>query len=145
MEARILKLGFIGLGQATSKVMARRDEIGSLPYVMTDACDLRPHALDTFKNEFGGAVYDNPEDMCRHSDVDVVYIATPAEFHREHVEIAARHGKHIIVEKPMALSLEDCEAMIAAADGAGVKLGRHSSYGILGHAAIRPFKRCINP
>ena len=122
MEARILKLGFIGLGQATSKVMARRDEIDSLPYVMTDACDLRPHALDAFKNEFGGAVYDNPEDMCRQSDVDVVYIATPAEFHREHVEIAARHGKHIVVEKPMALSLEDCEAMIAAADSAGVKL-----------------------
>jgi predicted dehydrogenase len=122
VENRILKLGFIGLGQATSKVMARRDEIGSLPYVMTDACDLRPHALDFFKNEFGGAVYDNPEDMCRNSDVDVVYIATPAEFHREHVEIAARNGKHIVVEKPMALSLEDCEAMIAATDSAGVKL-----------------------
>jgi predicted dehydrogenase len=119
---RILKLGFIGLGQATSKVMARRDEIDSLPYVMTDACDLRPHALDFFKNEFGGNVYDNPEDMCRQSDVDVVYIATPAEFHREHVEIAARHGKHIVVEKPMALTLEDCEAMIAAAESAGVKL-----------------------
>ncbi len=119
---RTLKLGFIGLGQATSKVMARRYEIDTLPYVITDACDLRPHALDEFKQEFGGKVFDNPEDLCRTSDIDVVYIATPAEFHREHVEIAAKYGKHIVVEKPMALSLEDCDAMIKATDAAGVKM-----------------------
>jgi predicted dehydrogenase len=119
---RKLKLGFIGLGQATSKVMARRDEIDTLPYVITDACDLRPHALDAFRKEFGGNVFDNPEDLCRNSDVDVVYIATPADCHREHVEIAARYGKHIVVEKPMALSLSDCEAMINATEAAGVKM-----------------------
>lgn len=122
MADRKLKLGFIGLGQATSKVMQRRQEIDSLPYVMTDACDLRPHALDAFQKEFGGKVFDSPEDLCRESDIDVVYIATPAEFHREHVEIAARHGKHIVVEKPMALSLADCEAMIEATEAAGVKM-----------------------
>ncbi len=122
LSVQKLKLGFIGLGQATTKVMARRDEIETLPYIMTDACDLRPHAREAFAKEFGGRVFDNAEDMCRESDVDVVYIATPPEFHREHVETAARYGKHIVCEKPLSLSLEDCAAMIAATDKAGVKL-----------------------
>ena len=122
MHGRTLKLGFIGLGQATNKVMARLDEIRTLPYRITDACDLRPHALDAFRAEFGGQIFQDVEEMCAKSDVDVVYIATPAEFHRQHVEIAARHGKHIVVEKPIALSLEDCQAMIAVTERAGVKM-----------------------
>ena len=122
MDGRKLKLGFIGLGQATSKVMARLDEIRTLSYIISDACDLRPHALDAFKKEFGGRVFDDVEDFCQNSDVDVVYIATPADLHRQHVEIAARYGKHIVIEKPMALSIADCEAMIAATDAAGVKM-----------------------
>jgi predicted dehydrogenase len=119
---RRLKLGFIGLGQATTKVMARLDEISTLPYDITDACDLRPHALDAFTRQFGGNVYASAEEMCAKSDADVVYIATPPEWHRLHVELAARYGKHIVVEKPMSLSLDDCAAMIAATDRAGVKL-----------------------
>jgi predicted dehydrogenase len=122
LATQVLKLGFIGLGQATSKLLSRRSEIEDLPYQITAACDLRSHALDAFTREFGGAVFDDIEEMCRRSDVDVVYIATPPEFHRAHVEIAARYGKHIIVEKPMALSLVDCEAMIAAVESAGIKL-----------------------
>lgn len=54
--------------------------------------------------------------------MDVVYIATPPELHREHAELAARHGKHIVVEKPMALTLDDCAAMIDVCEKKGVKL-----------------------
>jgi phthalate 4,5-cis-dihydrodiol dehydrogenase len=122
VHGRTLKLGFIGLGQATNKVMARLDEIRTLPYRITDACDLRPHALDAFQKQFGGRTFQDVEEMCAKSDVDVVYIATPAEFHRTHVEIAASHGKHIVVEKPIALSIEDCQAMIAVTETHGVKL-----------------------
>ena len=81
------------------------------------------------------------EALCRDGDIDVVYVATPAEFHREHVEIAARHGRHVVCEKPMALSIEDCEAMIAACDKAGVKLlaGHTHSF----DAPIREMRRII--
>ena len=51
-----------------------------------------------------------------------VYIATPHQMHKEHVCLAAKAGKHVIIEKPMALSLSDCEAMIEAAETAGVNL-----------------------
>jgi phthalate 4,5-cis-dihydrodiol dehydrogenase len=58
--------------------------------------------------------------------VEVVYVATPHQFHREHAVLAAAHGKHVILEKPMALTLEDCDAIIAAAEG-------HKVHLIVGH------------
>jgi predicted dehydrogenase len=117
-----LTLGFIGLGQATNKLLARKHEIDTLPYRVTAAADPRAHARDAFSREFGGETYSDAAELCRASSVDVVYIATPPEFHRDHVEIAAQCGKHIVVEKPMALNLDDCEAMIEAVDRSGVKM-----------------------
>ena len=56
-------------------------------------------------------------------EVDVVYISTPNYLHREHVLQAAEAGKHILCEKPMALTVADASAMVEACDKAGVKLG----------------------
>jgi phthalate 4,5-cis-dihydrodiol dehydrogenase len=60
--------------------------------------------------------------MCRSQDVDAVYIATPNPYHAEHAITAAQNGKHVLVEKPMALTLDDCDRMIAAAEKNRVKL-----------------------
>ena len=54
--------------------------------------------------------------------VDALYVCTPHHLHREHVSLAARHGKHALVEKPIAATLADAEAMVRAADSAGVNL-----------------------
>src|SRR5262249_34594260 len=51
-----------------------------------------------------------------------VWISSPNRFHAEHAILAARHGKHIVLEKPMAISLAEAQATVAAADAAGVKL-----------------------
>lgn len=67
-------------------------------------------------------MFTDAEAMLRADLIDVAYIATPAELHREHVELAAKYGKHAICEKPMALSIADCDAMVAAAERAGTKL-----------------------
>jgi predicted dehydrogenase len=141
-QTNVLKLGFIGLGQATNKVLARRHEFLSLPYEVTAAADPRPQAREAFANEFAGPAFDDAEALCRNADVDVVYIATPPELHRRHVEIAAACGKHIVVEKPMALTLADCEAMIAATEAAGVKMlaGHTHSF----DAPIRAMRRIIH-
>ncbi len=119
---RELTLGFAGLGQATNKLLERKHEIEPLPYRIIAAADPREHARAAFTAEFGGETYGDIAELCAQSALDVVYIATPPEFHRAHAEIAARCGKHMIVEKPLALSLDDCQAMIAAADKHGVKL-----------------------
>ena len=56
------------------------------------------------------------------SDVDAVYLVVPNHLHREYTERAAAAGVHVLCEKPMAVTEEDCEAMIRAANGSDVKL-----------------------
>jgi UDP-N-acetyl-2-amino-2-deoxyglucuronate dehydrogenase len=62
------------------------------------------------------------DDLLRDDAVDAVILATPHPLHRAAAEAAADAGRHVVVEKPMALTAEDCTAMIAAADRAGVVL-----------------------
>ena len=63
------------------------------------------------------------EELLAHAEVDVVCICTPSGQHAAQAMAAAGAGKHLLVEKPMALSLADADAMIAACDQAGVQLG----------------------
>ena len=66
--------------------------------------------------------YETMERLGENPDIDVVYVATPNGLHREHTIKAARAGKHVFCEKPMAISVADCEAMIAESRAADVKL-----------------------
>ena len=86
------------------------------------ACDADGEALEVFVREFQTRPYGALEELCADPDIDVVYIATPHRAHGEHAVLAAEHGKHVVVEKPMALTLEDCDRMIAAAARNGVQL-----------------------
>ncbi|WP_433932770.1 Gfo/Idh/MocA family protein [Sorangium cellulosum] len=70
--------------------------------------------------ELGG--YDELEDVLKRARVDAVYIALPNTMHREYTERAAAVGVHVLCEKPMAMTEEDCEAMIRATKDRGVKL-----------------------
>ncbi len=116
----VLRLGFAGLGEAATLVLP---EIIELPYIkVTAAADLRKDALKRFQEVVKRKVYDSVEELCQSPDVDAVYIATPHEFHAQHTLFALENRKHVIVEKPMALSLEDCEKMNTAAEKHGVKL-----------------------
>ncbi|WP_437734522.1 Gfo/Idh/MocA family protein [Sorangium sp. So ce1335] len=66
--------------------------------------------------------YDELEDILKRARVDAVYIALPNTMHREYTERAAAAGVHVLCEKPMAMTEEDCEAMIRATKDHGVKL-----------------------
>ena len=61
-------------------------------------------------------------EMMRSAPVDVVVVLTPSGAHAQNVTELARYRKHVVVEKPMALTLSDADAMIRACDAAGVKL-----------------------
>jgi len=95
---------------------------------VTAAADLHREHRERFRSDFEGEVYAEAAELCESPQVDAVYIATPHELHAAHVQAAAEHGKHVIVEKPMALSLEDCDRMIAATEKAGVQM-------VVGHTA----------
>src|SRR6187399_2385076 len=79
-------------------------------------------SADKFGAEIGCKVYHKLEDMLADKAVDVVTICTPSGVHAEPAIAAAKAGKHIIVEKPLDITLKRCDAMIAAADKAGVIL-----------------------
>jgi len=91
------------------------------------AADSRPEALEQFESDFGGRGYATVEELCADPAVQVVYIATPHQFHAAHAALAAQAGRHILVEKPMALTLEECRAMTAAAR-------KHRVHLIVGHS-----------
>src|SRR5690606_32707707 len=70
--------------------------------------------------------------------VDAVYISTTNELHRDEVFAAAKAGKHILCEKPLATSLDDARAMVKAAKEAGVVLAtNHHLRGAATHRAMR--------
>ena len=118
--ATALNLGVIGLGRAFTLMLPT---FAADPRIaLVAASDPRADARERFAQEFGAKVFDDAEALCADPDVAAVYVASPHQFHVEHVQLAAQHGKHILVEKPMALTIEDCREMIAAAKAAGVKL-----------------------
>ena len=115
-----LRMGMAGLGVASTQILP---SVSKLPYLkITAAADVRPDALAKFQKEYGAEVFTSFEEMCKSPSVDFVYVATPNNLHAKHVITAAEHGKHAIVEKPMAMSLEECEDMNAAAERNGTKL-----------------------
>jgi phthalate 4,5-cis-dihydrodiol dehydrogenase len=118
--SKMLRLGVAGLGVASTQILP---PISGLPVVeITAACDLRIDALQKFRQTYHGETYTSVEELCASPNVDAVYIATPNQLHAQHAITAAEHKKHIIVEKPMALSIADCEAMNEAAEKNGVYL-----------------------
>ena len=116
----VVRLGIAGLGVASTQILP---SILLLPFIkITAASDLRIDALQKFRQTYQGETYTSVEELCASPNVDAVYIATPNQLHAQHAITAAKHKKHIIVEKPMALSIAECEAMNEAAEKNGVYL-----------------------
>ena len=76
-----------------------------------------------FAAEFGGTVYDDLRTMLANPAVDIVTICTPSGAHLEPGLEAAKAGKHVLVEKPLEVTIARCDKLIAACSKAGVQLG----------------------
>src|SRR5262249_7160972 len=117
---RRLRLGIAGLGVGSTLFLPGVEQS---PYAqIVAAADRRQSARDAFERKYQGRAYDSVEALCGEPDVDVTWVATPNQFHCQHTVMAAEHGKHVICTKPMALTIEECAAMCAAAERNGVKL-----------------------
>jgi len=132
-------LGIAGLGMAGAvMVHAAAAHPG---YVLRAAADPHPGPRQAFAREHNARAYADIRELVADPAVDVIYIATPHQFHKPHAILAAEHGKHIILEKPMALTLADCDAIIAAVD-------RYKVHLIVGHThafdpAVRVMREMI--
>jgi predicted dehydrogenase len=84
----------------------------------------RADLVDEFAREIGAArSYASWRDLVADPGIDAVYVATPVRLHAQQTIAAARAGKHVLCEKPMAMNLAECDLMIAACRSAGVALG----------------------
>ncbi len=115
-----VRIGVLGMGRAFTLMLPTFTAETRVRLVA--AYDPRPGARAAFEREFEGRSHESPEAVCADPSVEWVYIATPHQMHAEHVQLAARYGRHVMVEKPMALSLSDCDAMISACERAGVMM-----------------------
>lgn len=110
----------LGLGRAF--VLMAPTFLADARCQLVAAADPRREARERFEADFGARAYETTGALLADPAVEAVYIATPHHLHADQAIAAARAGKHILVEKPMALSLADCAAMGEAARAAGVAL-----------------------
>jgi phthalate 4,5-cis-dihydrodiol dehydrogenase len=120
MTERALGLGVIGLGMAGAvmvRAAARHPGV-----VLAAAADPQAAPREAFGRDHNARTYADARALAEDPAVEVVYIATPHQFHAEQAILAAERGKHVILEKPMALTLAECDRIIAAVEHAGVHL-----------------------
>ena len=126
---RRLRLGIVGIGVGASEILPQMEPMSDIQIVA--AADINRRVLNTFQHRYGAKTYDSIEKLCADPDVEAVWISTPNRFHAPHTIMAAEHGKHVVVEKPMAISLAEAEKMIEAVEKNKIKLlcGHTQSYG----------------
>src|SRR5215831_14272464 len=117
---RKLRLGVAGLGRAFSVMLPT---FASDPRVaLVAGTDTRPEARQRFAADFSTRSCANIEELCADPVVDAIYVATPHQYHAQHATLAAQHGNHLLIEKPMALTLDECNTIMDAARRSGVHI-----------------------
>jgi phthalate 4,5-cis-dihydrodiol dehydrogenase len=119
-KARKLRLGVAGLGRAFTVMLPTFS--GDPRVELVAAADPRGEARARFAADFHGPAYATVEALCADPAVEAVYVATPHQYHARHAVLAAEVGKHLLIEKPVALTLADCTTIVEAARRAKVAL-----------------------
>lgn len=118
----MIRFGLLGCGRIAKRhsdlLGGKRIDGASLVAV----CDIVRSRADAMGARFDVPAIYNIDDLLARQDIDAVAVLTPSGMHPAHVIACAKAGKHAIVEKPMALRLQDADDMIRACDEAGVKL-----------------------
>jgi phthalate 4,5-cis-dihydrodiol dehydrogenase len=128
-SGRKLKLGIVGIGVGASEILPAMEATPNIELIA--GADVNPRVRETFNKRYGARTYESVEKLCDDPNVEAVWISTPNKFHAPHTIIAAERGKHVVVEKPMAISLQEAEGMISAAEKNRIKLicGHTQSFG----------------
>lgn len=120
-----LRFGIIGAGGIAHAHARALRGLGDTAELVT-ACDTIPAAAEKFAGEFGIETYGGEDAIARmlaRGDIDAVSLATPSGLHFAQAGQAMRAGKHVLTEKPMAITLEQADEMIAAQAATGKVLG----------------------
>lgn len=115
-----LNIGVIGLGAIGQKHCSAIAVLERA--TLCAVADVNENVLSSTATQYGATPYTDLKELLKHPGLDAVVVATPDDLHRDACVLAAQAGKHILVEKPIATTVEDAQAIIAAAETAGVKL-----------------------
>lgn len=118
----MLRFAIVGCGRISlrhTQLLGQKQIKGA---ELVAVCDIVPERAAAAGQKQGVRFFTDMDEMMVATTPDVVVVLTPSGMHAEHVIRLAKHRKHIVCEKPMALTLEDADAMIRACDQAGVKL-----------------------
>ena len=118
----MIRFGLLGCG----RIAKRHSDLLGGNHVqgasLVAVCDPIRARADVIASKFGVPALYDIDDFLARKDIDAVAVLTPSGMHPAHVIACAQAGKHVVVEKPMALRLQDADDMIRACDEAGVKL-----------------------
>ncbi len=121
MTDRVLKVGVVGLGVGARNILQAMR--GSSYVELHAGADIDPEVRAHFQGVFPEArVYESVEQLAGDPDLEAVWVATPNRFHAEHTSTLANAGKHVVVQKPMAVTLEEAEGMVEVAERNNVQL-----------------------
>ncbi len=115
-----INFGIVGCGVIAPNHAESIAEIEGAKLVA--ACDIVPEKAEAFGKKYGVDYYTDLSKMLQRDDLDAVCVTTPSGLHAEVGVQVAKAGKHVVVEKPIDVSLEHADALISAAKEAGVKL-----------------------
>lgn len=134
---RKLGIAMLGIGVGGTEMLPAFEQMETLDLVA--GADKNPLTRERFTARYEAKAYEGVEDLCEDKDVEAIWISTPNRFHAPHAIYAMEHGKHVIVEKPMALNLKEAAQMIETAQKTGRIL-------IAGHTRsfIPPFRKMYN-
>jgi predicted dehydrogenase len=119
----MIRFGLIGCGDIAQKRVAPALRDSSICELVA-VSRARSEFVESFADEFGARRwYADWRELLKDEEIDAVYIATPVYLHAEQTIASAEAGKHVLCEKPMALSVAECNRMIAACNRHNVKLG----------------------
>ena len=116
----MIRAGVVGLGW-WGQLLARSIKDSKKISVTCGYTRTASNASD-FISETGIKLYNSYEDLLKDKDIDAIILATPHSMHVDQIELAAKYKKHIYVEKPITLTLEETEKALTAARKAGVEI-----------------------
>lgn len=120
-----IRVGLIGMGEVAQIIHLPILQNLADRYTITAICDISPTLLDAMGERYRvpeSARHLDYQSLVRRDDVDVVFVINSTEYHAECAIAAIEAGKHVMIEKPIALSIADAEAIAAARDAAGVQV-----------------------
>jgi UDP-N-acetyl-2-amino-2-deoxyglucuronate dehydrogenase len=118
-QSAAIRFAIVGCGRIAQRHAEHIKNVG----ILASVCDIIPEKAKSLAEKFGAPAYNTIDQMLEaERNIDVVSVTSPNGLHAEHTIKSLRAGKHVICEKPMAISVYDCGEMIKEAEKANRRL-----------------------